>query len=371
MSIWPQISLNTVAGYNGCFACGNNNPIGLKLKFDWDGKTARAEFKPNKFYQGWEGIVHGGIIVALLDEAMSYAAFFEGLACVTAEVSAKLKRPAPVNQTLTITGEIVRRSKKILESRSRAALKDGTVVATGTAIHFVTGTIDNKILPGAAAIRTAVLWDMDGVIVDTAPFDFEAWRRMFSKRDIEYTEAEFKKSFGRRNEAIIPEILGKPVSQEEIKAFAREKEALFRRLAKDKIKPFPGAVELIRALAENDIKMALVSSTPPRNIDAVLDDLRIKHLFQTIISGADVSRGKPDPECFLLAASRLGIQPEYCVVIEDSTAGIKAAKSAAMKCVAVTNTRLRRELKQADLIVDTLQSIDVSTLQQLIIPAGK
>lgn len=367
----PKISLNLEAGYNACFCCGNNNPVGLKLKFDWDGKTARAEFTPDERYQGWEGIVHGGIVIALLDEAMSYAAFFEGLACVTAEVNARLKKPAPVGQPLIVTGEITRRSKKILESRSLAFLKDGTVIASGTATHFVTGAIDGKNLPGAAANQIAVLWDMDGVIVDTAPFHFEAWRRIFAKYGKDYTEDEFKNSFGRRNEAIIPEIMRKPMTPEQVEAFAREKESLFRRLAKNKIKHFPGAVELIRGLAGNNIKLALVSSTPPRNIDAVLDNLGVKPLFETIVSGADVKRGKPDPECFLLAASRLGVRPENCVVIEDSTAGVKAAKSAGMKCVAVTNTRRRNELKEADLVVDSLKKIDVKALQGLIIPAGK
>lgn len=216
-----------------------------------------------------------------------------------------------------------------------------------------------------------MLWDMDGVVVDTAPFHFEAWQQTFAKLGVKYSLVEFKESFGRRNEAIIPEIMGEPVSPEEIAAIAREKEALFRRLARGKIKPFPGAVELLQRLSKSNIKMALVSSTPPRNIDSVLQSLEIKEYFQIIISGADVTKGKPDPECFLLAASRLGVGPENCVVIEDSTAGVSAAKSAGMKCIAITNTRRRNQLKKADLVIDTLQNIGMSDLEKLIIRANK
>lgn len=372
MGIRPQISLNTSPDYSYCFCCGQKNPIGLKLKFVRDGKTARTEFTPDERHQGWEGIVHGGIIISLLDEAMSYAAFFEGLACVTADVKVRLKLPAPVNETLTVTGSLTRKTRKVLECYASVALKNGTVVAEGSAVQFVTGPIDiasrNNV---QGPRRPAVLWDMDGVIVDTAPYHFKAWQQTFAGLGVKYTLAQFKESFGRRNEAIIPELMGKPVSAEEIAVIARKKEALFRRLARGKVKPFPGAVELLHVMSKSNIKMALVSSTPPRNIDSVLDTLEIKGLFQTIISGADVAKGKPDPECFLLAASRLAVEPENCVVIEDSTAGISAAKSAGMKCIAVTNTRPGNRLKKADLVIDSLKDIDISDIEKLILPPGK
>ena len=367
-----KLDLNTNPDYSYCFCCGKDNPIGLKLRFEWDGVTTRTEFTPRPQHQGWEGIVHGGIIISLLDEVMSYSGFFEGLACVTAEVKARLKLPAPINETLIAEGRLTRKTKKILESSATVRLHDGTVIAEGSATLFVTGPIDvshRKTIQ--SSVRPAVLWDMDGVIADTAPFHFEAWRRIFAKYGVNYTIKQFKQAFGRRNETIIPEVLGKPMSGMEIDAFAREKEVLFRRLARGKIKAFPGAVDLIKKLSENGVKLALVSSTPPRNIDAVLVNLDIKDLFQTIISGADVLKGKPDPECFLLAASRLGVDVKTCVVIEDSTAGVAAAKAAGMKCIAITNTRLRSQLRQADLIIKSLKDIDVDDLKKIIIPPGK
>src|SRR3989338_7305402 len=144
----------------------------------------------------------------------------------------------------------------------------------------------------ARSNEIAVLWDMDGVIVDTAPYHFAAWQRVFEKRGVKFTRAEFKRSFGRRNEAIIPDILNKSISAVEIQAIAKEKEALFRRLGRNKIKPFPGAVNLIKRLAEHRVKMALVSSTPARNIEVVLSGLGIADLFQPVISGHDVINGK-------------------------------------------------------------------------------
>lgn len=211
----------------------------------------------------------------------------------------------------------------------------------------------------------AVLWDMDGVIVDTAPYHFAAWQQIFEKRGVKFTRAEFKRSFGRRNETIIPDILDKNISGAEIAAIAKEKEAVFRRLGRNKIKPFPGAVNLIKHLAERHVKMALVSSTPARNIEVILNCLGIGGFFKTIISGEDVTNGKPDPEGFLLAAERLGIMPGNCVVIEDSTAGVSAAKRAGMHCVAITNTCPRSKLVSADLIIDSLETIDVDDLKRL------
>jgi len=215
----------------------------------------------------------------------------------------------------------------------------------------------------------AVLWDMDGVIVDTAPYHFAAWQQIFEKRGVKFTRAEFKRSFGRRNETIIPDILDKSISTAEITAIAKEKEAIFRILGRNKIKPFPGAVNLIRHLAERRVKMALVSSTPARNIGVVLSGLGIADLFQAVISGEDVTKGKPDPEGYLLAAERLGIKTENCVVIEDATAGVSAARRAGMHCVAITNTRPRSKLARADLIIDSLETIDVDDLKRLALSA--
>ena len=140
MKNWPQISVDTERGYNLCFGCGQDNPIGLKLSFQWDGKTARAEFTPNKFHQGWSGLVHGGIIICILDEAMGYAALFEGMNCVTAKMQVKLRRPASIDEPLIITSSAIKKTRKLVDTKAAISLKDGTLIAEGIATQFVINT---------------------------------------------------------------------------------------------------------------------------------------------------------------------------------------------------------------------------------------
>ena len=137
MSIWPQVSIDTEKSLTMCFACGQDNPIGLKLNFEWDNGTVRAEFTPGQFHQGWSGVVHGGIIGCLLDEAMTYAPYFEGLDCITAKMEMRLRRPALVGEHLVITSSITRKTRKLVETKAAISLKDGTLVAEGTATMFI------------------------------------------------------------------------------------------------------------------------------------------------------------------------------------------------------------------------------------------
>ena len=214
----------------------------------------------------------------------------------------------------------------------------------------------------------AVIWDMDGVIADTAPYHLSAWQEVFRKRGVKFTEEDFKRNFGRRNDTIIRDTLGEQIAQGEIDAIAREKEETFRSLAGQKIKPFPGAVALLQSLRKHKFKMAIASSTPMENIQLITRSLGIDNCFQSIVTGQDVTEGKPSPQSFLLAAQRLGVEPRNCIVIEDAVAGVAAAKRAGMRCLAITNTHPRQSLKQADLIVDTLEAVTVNDLEKLLNP---
>ena len=211
----------------------------------------------------------------------------------------------------------------------------------------------------------AVIWDMDGVIVDSAPYHLSAWQDTFRKRGVNFTEDDFKRYFGQRNDTIIRATLKDSLSPEEVDAIASEKEEDYRQKMGQNITPLAGAIALIKLLHDRGVKMAIASSAPLENIQLILQRLGIDSFFQAIVWGREVSEGKPSPQGFLLAARKLGVKPQDCVAIEDAVAGVAAAKGAGMKCVAVTTTHNRANLKEADLIVDSLEVVDMGVLNGL------
>lgn len=350
----PAIDLKSI---NQCFACGKDNPIGLKLKFAWDGETAKAEFIPTELHQGWQGIVHGGIICTLLDEAMAYVAYFQGLNSVTAKTEVRFKQAAPIHETLLISATTVKKTRKLLEAKATITLKDGTKIAEGSALTYIL----NQQPPSQG-----ILWDMDGVIANTAPFHFQAWRDTFTKRGVKFTKEDFDHTFGLRNDSIIRKILGKKISAEDIEVIAQEKEANFRHRLPPALQPLPGVIQLLKALKDAGFKMALASSAPKENLDLLTLKLGVKEYFDAVVSDKEAKKGKPSPDLFLLAAEKLKVPPHNCIVIEDAIAGVAAAKAAQMKCIAVTNTHPKESLIQADIVVDSLEQVDTSIIQQLL-----
>jgi uncharacterized protein (TIGR00369 family) len=136
MTNWPRpVEITKESDY--CFACGPKNPIGLKLKFDWDGKEVKAKFTPGEYHQGWAGLVHGGIISCLLDEAMSYAALYSGVNSLTARMQTRFKRPLPIDEPLTVTGSVTRKTRRLVEAKAELKLADDTLVAESTATMFI------------------------------------------------------------------------------------------------------------------------------------------------------------------------------------------------------------------------------------------
>lgn len=213
----------------------------------------------------------------------------------------------------------------------------------------------------------AVIWDMDGVIVNSAPYHLKAWQETLARRGVAFGPEDFKRSFGLRNDDIIKSFLGSTATSEEIIVIGREKEKLFRDMVAERsLKPLPGAVTLISALRQCGIRMTLVSSAPQPNIALILKTLGLSSCFQAVVSAEDVERGKPDPQVFLVATERLGAKPECCVVIEDAPAGIEAAKRAGMKAVGVTTSHRRLSLGQADLVVDSLEELSTQDIEKLV-----
>lgn len=211
----------------------------------------------------------------------------------------------------------------------------------------------------------AVLWDMDGVIADTADYHYSAWRDVFKERGVAFSKADYMRHFGQRHDTIIRFALGDKLSPKEVDAITENKQALYRRRVSRNIVPLPGAIKLIKLLDKHGIKTAIASSAVRKNIDVILRGLDIENLFQAIVFGTEVAEGKPSPQIFQLAATKLDVKPANCVVIEDAIAGVDAAKRAVMKCIAVTNSHPGARLKHADLIVDTLEKVDIATLRGL------
>ncbi len=134
----PEI---TVAASKLCFGCGKQNPCGLKLEFKWDGKAVKSEFTPTELHQGWKGIIHGGILTSLLDEAMAYAAYYENVGGVTAAIEAKFKQPVSIGESLTITAWVSNKTRRFSDTEGTLTLKDGTIVTTAKAKQYLSSEI--------------------------------------------------------------------------------------------------------------------------------------------------------------------------------------------------------------------------------------
>ena len=179
-----------------------------------------------------------------------------------------------------------------------------------------------------------VIFDMDGVLVDSAEAHLASWRMLAEECGGNVTDEQFSRTFGMQNRDIVPILFG-AVSDSRRAALADRKEACYRKLIGDGAPVMPGAVELVRSLHELGVRLAVGSSGPRQNIDLVLDAMGASEWMTAIVSGDDVTRGKPDPQVFALCAHRLNLDPKWCVVVEDAPVGVEAALAAGARAVAV------------------------------------
>jgi beta-phosphoglucomutase len=214
----------------------------------------------------------------------------------------------------------------------------------------------------------AVIFDVDGVLVDSYRAHFTSWRQLYGELGIDYSEAAFAGDFGRTSRDILCRSLGAETSDARIRQLDQRKESLFRELLRADFPAMDGAVELIEALAADDFAIAVGSSGPPENIALTLEKLGCVDKVTAIVTGADVKRGKPDPQVFQLAAERLGMPAASCTVIEDAVHGIEAARRAGMTSIALTGTATRQQLAAADLAVDSLRELRPAIIRALVQP---
>lgn len=214
-----------------------------------------------------------------------------------------------------------------------------------------------------SGVIQAVIFDMDGVLIDSSDAHYASWRRLAEDLGGDVTLQQFKSTFGRQNRDIIPMLFGENLDADRVAELAETKERYYRELIQDRVPVIQSAPPLVRACAAAGLKCAVGSSGHPQNIAIALSAMGIEGIIEAVVTGHDVTVGKPDPQVFLLAAERLGIAPERCAVIEDAPAGIDAAVAGGMTAIAVTTEHPREALTRAHLIVDDLAELTPETIQ--------
>jgi beta-phosphoglucomutase family hydrolase len=210
----------------------------------------------------------------------------------------------------------------------------------------------------------AVLWDMDGTLVDSAAFHWQAWRDTMAREGHPITREQFLASFGQRNDSILRDWLGSTTTSETIERIGDAKETIYRQHVREQgIQPLAGVSEWLHRLHEQGWKQAIASAAPRKNVETILEALHSADCFEAIVSAEDVHRGKPDPEVFLVAAQKLGVPPTHCIVVEDALHGIEAARAAKMKSIGIS-----RDGKKfpADLMVTALDQLKPDAFERLL-----
>lgn len=210
----------------------------------------------------------------------------------------------------------------------------------------------------------AVIWDMDGVLVDSEPTHIAAWQFAFEKFRLPLDPGRLKRTFGMTNEMVVRTMVDSPLSLDAMDAILMEKNRVFQKAIAVDAVILPGVLDWLKSLKENGIRQAVASSSTPENIRIILDKLAIADYFEVVVSGKD-SPSKPEPFIFLKTARLLDAHPRGCLVIEDSVAGVQAAKAAGMQCVAVTTTSPAGQLDDADIIVENLEKLKIEEIQSL------
>jgi beta-phosphoglucomutase len=216
-----------------------------------------------------------------------------------------------------------------------------------------------------------VIWDMDGTLVDTAELHFEAWRVTCAELGRDFSRAEFAATFGRRNPDIMDFLFPGRFSAAEVDRIGERKEQLYRAAAERLgVTPLPGVRQLMEGLNRLGVKQAIGSSAPRANLDLILRLTGIERFLSAVVSAEDTTRGKPDPQVFLVAAQRLGVEPRRCLVFEDAPAGVAAAKAGGMKCIAVrfAGHHSADKLAQAggDRVVASLEEVSAEEVLRLL-----
>ena|SRR5687767_10314795 len=209
----------------------------------------------------------------------------------------------------------------------------------------------------------AVLWDLDGTLVDSAEYHWRSWRDTMAAEGVSLTYQKFLEGFGQKNDRILRAWLGEDIDADRIRRLGDAKEREYRRLVREgELLPLPGAADWVTRLRDQGWRQAIASSAPLANVEVVLGVLGLEGAFDAIVSAEDVTAGKPDPQVFLTAARKLTTAPANCIVVEDVAAGVEAARRAGMRCIGVSGTAPL----EADLFVRSLADLPEDAFSALL-----
>ncbi len=214
--------------------------------------------------------------------------------------------------------------------------------------------------------RKGVIFDLDGVLIDTGQFHRQSWYDLAREEDFQMSDELFYSTFGMQNYQIIPLLVRRDLTAEDIERMSEWKERRYRELISGKLTLQEGARGLIDELKSNGFLLAIGTSAPQANLAFMLEHTGVDDCFDAYVTGEEVSNSKPAPDTFLKAAEKLLLTPGRCIVVEDAVQGVQAGKKAGMKVVAVCTTRGREDLEEADLIVDSLGELKADDFLKLL-----
>ena len=212
----------------------------------------------------------------------------------------------------------------------------------------------------------AVIFDLDGVIVDNMGYHRKAWGLFLEKYAPKINLADFSRHFGKTNQELLRLIFKRDISKAEAADWGDEKEAIYRRIYTSSIHPLPGLIELLQDMKKAGIRLAVASAAPKINVDFVLERISLRGFFDAVLDASHSVKGKPDPGIYLNAARILDVPPDRCLVFEDSLPGVQAARNAGMTVVGVTTTYSAEMLKDIDGAIKDFTGLNAASIFRLL-----
>jgi beta-phosphoglucomutase len=212
--------------------------------------------------------------------------------------------------------------------------------------------------------QSGVIWDMDGTLIDSTEYHWRSWHDAFAAESFELSYEQFQELYGQRNIAIVRAYLGDDLPLEDIERISTNKETHYRSMVHEEgITLLPGVQHWLDTLRDQGWQQAIATSAPRGNLDTIIDVLNIRHYFAALVDGEEVEEGKPNPQPFLLAARRLNVPPERCIVVEDSPSGIEGGRRGGMHTIGVLTSH---DDLPADIVVPTLDKLAADAFTRLL-----